>query len=97
EVSEPSLTIWTNRDGSTVTSGRAFLDLLVGQVASPVRWDLDMEAFAAAGVTGLIELAPAAALVGLAKRGLKGLPTVAVKTPDDLAAAHALIDQEIAA
>ncbi len=51
-----------------------------------------MEAFAAAGITGIVELAPAGALVGLAKRGLKGLPTVAVKTPDDLPAAQALID-----
>ena len=91
-VNDPDWTIWTNHDGSIVTSGSAFVELLVGQVASPVRWDLDMEAFAAAGVTGLIELAPAGALVGLAKRGLKGLPTVAVKTPDDLAAAHELLD-----
>ena len=91
-AADPSITIWTNRDGSRVTSGHAYLDLLVGQVASPVRWDLTMEAFAAAGVTGLIELAPAGALVGLAKRGLKGLPTVAVKTPDDLDAARELID-----
>jgi [acyl-carrier-protein] S-malonyltransferase len=91
-VSDPNITIWTNRDGSTVASGSGFVELLVGQVASPVRWDLTMEAFAAAGITGLIELAPAGALVGLAKRGLKGLPTVAVKTPDDLAAARDLID-----
>lgn len=91
-VNDPNWTIWTNNDGSIVTSGSAFIDLLVGQVASPVRWDLDMEAFAAAGVTGLIELAPAGALVGLAKRGLKGLPTVAVKTPDDISAAHELLD-----
>ena len=91
-VSDPNITIWTNRDGSTVASGARFVELLVGQVASPVRWDLTMEAFAAAGITGLIELAPAGALVGLAKRGLKGLPTVAVKTPDDLAAARELID-----
>ena len=91
-VSDPNWTIWTNRDGSIVTSGSAFVDLLVGQLASPVRWDLEMEAFAAAGVTGLIELAPAGALVGLAKRGLKGLPSVAVKTPDDIAAAHELLD-----
>jgi [acyl-carrier-protein] S-malonyltransferase len=91
-ANEPNWTIWTNKDGSIVTSGRDFLNLLVGQVASPVRWDLDMQAFADAGVTGLIELAPAGALVGLAKRGLKGLPTVAVKTPDDLAAAHELLD-----
>jgi [acyl-carrier-protein] S-malonyltransferase len=92
EVSDPTWTIWTNRDGSIVTGGAAFVELLVGQVASPVRWDLDMESFAAAGVTGLIELAPAGALVGLAKRGLKGLPTVAVKTPDDIPAAHELLD-----
>lgn len=89
---EPELRIWTNSDGSTVESGAAFLELLVGQVANPVRWDRCMESFAAAGVTGLIELAPAGALVGLAKRGLKGLPTVAVKTPDDIPAARELID-----
>ncbi|MEO5919727.1 MAG: ACP S-malonyltransferase, partial [Pseudolysinimonas sp.] len=77
-----------------IADGRLFLDLIVGQVASPVRWDLTMQSFENAGITGLIELAPAGALVGLAKRGLKGIPTVAVKTPDDLAAAHALIDND---
>lgn len=91
ETSDPATTIWTNRDGSTVAEGRVFLDLVVGQVANPVRWDLTMEAFAAAGVTGIVELAPAGALVGLAKRGLKGVPAVAVKTPDDLVAARELI------
>lgn len=92
ETHDPELTIWTNRDGSTVSSGREFLDLMVGQVSSPVRWDKTMDAFAAAGVTGIVELAPAGALVGLAKRGLKGVPTAAVKTPDDLQAAFDLID-----
>ncbi len=90
---DPTLTIWTNNDGSVVSSGARFVELLVGQVSSPVRWDLDMAAFAEAGVTGLIEVAPAGALTGLAKRGLKGVPAVAVKTPDDLAAAFDLIDQ----
>jgi [acyl-carrier-protein] S-malonyltransferase len=52
-----------------------------------------MAAFQEAGVTGIIEVAPAGALVGLAKRGLKGVPAVAVKTPDDLPAAFELIDQ----
>ena len=89
---DPTTTIWTNKTGATVESGAHFVELLVGQVSSPVRWDKTMDAFAAAGVTGVIELAPAGALVGLAKRGLKGVPTVAVKTPDDLAAAFALID-----
>jgi [acyl-carrier-protein] S-malonyltransferase len=89
---DPDLTIWTNKDGSTATSGVSFVDLLVGQVSSPVRWDKTMAALGSAGVTGIIELAPAGALVGLVKRGLKGVPTVAVKTPDDFDAAFALID-----
>jgi [acyl-carrier-protein] S-malonyltransferase len=92
ERHDPSLTIWSNNDGNTVDSGSRFIDLIVGQVSSPVRWDKTMESLANAGVTGIIEVAPAGALIGLAKRGLKGVPTVAVKTPDDLDAAIALID-----
>ncbi|MET0590880.1 MAG: ACP S-malonyltransferase [Naasia sp.] len=87
----PRIDLWTNRDGSRVDDGSEFLDLLVGQISSPVRWDLTMEGFAAAGVTGIIELAPAGALTGLARRALRGVPTVAVKTPADLPAARALL------
>lgn len=92
-ASDPTLTIWTNRDGSAVAHGRAYLDFIVGQVANPVRWDLVMASFQQAGITGLIELAPAGALVGIAKRALPGVATVAVKTTDDLAAARALIEE----
>lgn len=89
-ASDPRVTIWSNRDGGRAESGPAFVDLLVDQVASPVRWDLCMASFADAGVTGLIELSPAGTLTGLAKRALRGVPAVAVKTPDELAAAAAL-------
>jgi [acyl-carrier-protein] S-malonyltransferase len=95
EAHDPTLPIWTNNDGSAVASGRRYLDLLVGQVSSPVRWDKTMASLATAGVTGLIELAPAGALVGLAKRGLKGVPTVAVRTPDDLAAAYDMMNGNV--
>lgn len=91
-VGEPSIPLHTNRDGGRVDAGTAFVDLLVGQVSSPVRWDLCMQSFADHGVTGIIELLPAGALVGLAKRALKGVPTVAVKTPDDLPAAVELLE-----
>lgn len=94
---DPRIPIWTNNDGSRIADGTRFLDLVVGQVSSPVRWDRCMESFATAGVTGLVEMAPAGALVGLARRGLKGLPTVAVKTPDDLAAAIDLLDSHASA
>ncbi|WP_156759736.1 ACP S-malonyltransferase [Microbacterium karelineae] len=90
-VSDPTLPLWTNSDGSIVTSGARALELIVHQVQNPVRWDLCMAAFAEASVAGLVELTPAGALVGLAKRGLRGTPAVAVKTPDDLAAARDLL------
>lgn len=91
DVSDPGVTLWTNRDGSAVTAGQGFVDLLVDQVASPVRWDLCMASFADAGVSGIVELSPAGTLVGLAKRALRGVPAVAVKTPADLEAAAALV------
>lgn len=90
-VQAPAVTLWSNRDGATVSDGREALDRLVDQVASPVRWDLCMASFAEHGVTGIIELSPAGTLTGLAKRALRGTPTVAVKTPDDLAAAAAML------
>lgn len=93
---DPRETLWTNRDGSVVADGATALSYLVDQVSSPVRWDLCMASFAEQGITGLIELAPAGALVGLAKRGLRGVPTVAVKTPDDLDAAVTLLNGEAA-
>lgn len=91
-ASDPTLPIYTNKDGSRVSSGSDYVDLLVGQVSNPVRWDLCMESFATDNVTGVIELAPAGALVGLVKRAIKGTPTVAIKTPDDLPAAIELLE-----
>ncbi|WEK59976.1 MAG: ACP S-malonyltransferase [Candidatus Microbacterium colombiense] len=96
EPADPTLPLWTNRDGSEVTDGAQALSYLVDQVSSPVRWDKCMASFADRGITGLIELAPAGALTGLAKRGLRGVPTVAVKTPEDLDAAVALLNGEAA-
>ncbi|MDN4646909.1 ACP S-malonyltransferase [Curtobacterium sp. PsM8] len=95
-VQDPTLPLWTNADGSRVEDGRHFVDLMVRQIASPVHWDAVMSSFQQAGVTGIIELAPAGALVGLAKRGLRGTPTVAIKTPEDLPAAVELLESAAA-
>lgn len=90
-VTDPQRRLWSNADGGLVTSGTAFRDSLVSQIAQPVRWDACMESFVSSGITGLIELTPAGALTGIAKRGLKGIPAVAVKTPADLEAAVQLL------
>src|SRR5690606_23252357 len=88
----PRFARWAHRHGKPASDGRTFRDYIVGQVSSPVRWDRTMASFADAGVTGIVEVTPAGALVGLAKRVLKGVPTIAVKTPDDLPAAIELIE-----
>ena len=86
----PKVPLLSNYDGGEVTDGGTAVESLIAQVSRPVRWDLCMETMVKRGVTGLIELAPAGTLAGLAKRGMPGVKTVAVKTPDDLSAALAL-------
>ncbi|MBA4025952.1 MAG: ACP S-malonyltransferase [Gordonia sp.] len=81
---QPGKTLLSNSDGRPVTSGRDALDKLVAQVTSPVRWDLCSQTMRESATTGLIELPPAGTLTGIAKRELKGTPTRALKTPDDL-------------
>ncbi|MFS0716892.1 ACP S-malonyltransferase [Arthrobacter sp. 1P04PC] len=86
----PQVPLLSNFDGAQVTDGGAAVDSLIAQVSRPVRWDRCMETLVERGVTGLIELAPAGTLAGLAKRGIPGVKTVTVKTPDDLSDALAL-------
>ncbi|WP_030777931.1 ACP S-malonyltransferase [Streptomyces sp. NRRL S-920] len=90
-LSDPRFTYVSNRDGKAVATGAEVIERLVGQVANPVRWDLCMETFREMGVTALVEVCPGGTLTGLAKRALKGVQTLAVKTPDDLDAARALV------
>ena len=90
-TSDPSVALVSNADGAVLRGGDEVLSRLVSQVSNPVRWDLCMDTLAEMGVTGLIELPPAGTLVGLAKRGLKGVETLALKTPDDLEAAQRML------
>ena len=92
EAKNPLTKIWSNAGGTLVSDGEQFKDLLVKQVSSPVRWDLCMAAMVDAGVTALIEVSPAGTLAGLAKRSMPGVESVAVKTPENLEAALALIN-----
>ena len=89
--SDPALTLLSNADGQAVSSGADAVARLVRQVSNPVRWDLCMQTLQELGVTAVLELAPAGTLVGLAKRAMTGVETLAVKTPDDLESAHSLI------
>lgn len=95
-VADPRTKLLQNRDGAVVASGRDFVGRLVEQVSAPVRWDACMATMREIGVTGIIELPPAGTLVGLARRELKGIELVALKTPADLDKARELIKADAA-
>jgi len=82
-ASNPQMKLWSNVDGGIVTSGEQFLASLVSQVSNPVRWDLCMASIDQLSAT-VIELPPAGALAGLAKRGMPNSTAVALKNPADL-------------
>ncbi|WP_043470427.1 ACP S-malonyltransferase [Kitasatospora sp. MBT66] len=90
-VADPEVAYISNQDGQVVASGAEVLSRVVSQVSNPVRWDLCMETIQQLGATAVIELAPAGTLTGLVKRNLKGVATLALKTPADLDKALALV------
>jgi [acyl-carrier-protein] S-malonyltransferase len=93
---DPDITLLSNADGAAVSDGADALRRLVAQVTRPVRWDACQATLRELGVTSLIELPPAGTLVGLARRELKGVRTLALKTPDDLDAAIELVSADFA-
>ena len=54
-VHAPRIPVISNRDGQVVTEGAEVLQRIVGQIASPVRWDLCLERMSELGVTGVLE------------------------------------------
>lgn len=93
-TADPVRTLLSNRDGKAVASGATALQQIVAQVTSPVRWDACMSTLDGLGVTAVIELPPAGTLTGLAKRALKGVERINVNTPEDLADAAGLAENE---
>jgi [acyl-carrier-protein] S-malonyltransferase len=90
-VKDPRLVLLSNHDGAVVRSGTDWLERIVTQVSSPVRWDKCMQSMTGLGVSAIVELPPAGTLTGLARRALPGVQLIALKTPDNLQAARSLI------
>jgi malonyl CoA-acyl carrier protein transacylase len=93
---EPSRLLLSNADGAALSSGADVLSRLVSQVTSPVRFDACLATMRELGVTAVLELPPAGALAGLAKREWKGagIEILALTGPADLDRARELIDAE---
>ena len=90
---DPRFPVISNKDGRVVHDGRDVVARIVGQIASPVRWDLCMDTMSDLRVTGILEMPPAGTLTGIAKRNLKGVETFALKSPDQLDDARDFCDK----
>jgi [acyl-carrier-protein] S-malonyltransferase len=90
---DPRTRLLSNADGQVIQSGAKYLQRIVRQIATPVRWDLCMATMAELGVTGLLELPPAGTLTGIAKRNLKGVELFSLNTPDQLDEARDFVDR----
>jgi [acyl-carrier-protein] S-malonyltransferase len=91
---DPGHLLLSNADGATVDSGAGVLSRLVSQVTSPVHFDACLATLRDLGVTAAVELPPAGALAGLAKREWKGtdVEVLALAGPDHLDRARALVE-----
>jgi [acyl-carrier-protein] S-malonyltransferase len=89
----PTRPVLSDLDGAPMPAD--VLARLVQQVVAPVRWDLVQRTLADRGVTAVVELAPGGVLTGLARRSLPGVESVAIKSPDDLAAARDLVTRHV--
>jgi malonyl CoA-acyl carrier protein transacylase len=96
QPAEPSRLLLSNADGHAVDTGAETLTRLVSQVTSPVRFDACLATMRELGVTAVLELPPAGALAGLAKREWKGadIEILALSSPADLDRARELIAAE---
>lgn len=90
----PKMPVLHNVDVQTAGSPDAIRAALVKQLHSPVRWVETVQAFAAQGVTHLLECGPGKVLVGLNKRIAAGMTPFALTDKAALATARAGIQGE---
>ena len=93
EVTNSNSSFISNKDGQIVKDSSELKDRLITQITSPVRWDLCQAKMIELGVTGMLELAPAGVLTGIAKREMPGVELFAIKSPEDIPGAQAFIDK----
>ena len=87
ELRTPAFPIAENVSGTLVDDPAELKELLGRHVVSPVLWQRDAQALAAAGATTFLEAGPGDVLTKMAKRVVPGATALAVGTPEAAAAA----------
>ena len=81
DAKDPKVTVLSNRDGQEVASGEEFMQSLLKQVSSPVRWDRCMETINGAQI--VVEAAPSGVLSNLLKKSIDDAQIYSLRTADD--------------
>ena len=81
QMRDPAFPVYTNVDAAPVTSTQHARDALERQVASPVRWQEEVEQMVASGVETFVEIGPGKVLKGLLRRIHKAARVLAVSDP----------------
>jgi [acyl-carrier-protein] S-malonyltransferase len=89
-VANPRVPVVANVDAQPKTTGAASIDALIGQIASPVRWEDVMKRLVADGATRFVEVGPGTVLSGLAKKQARDARLANIDSPDHLPAVEAL-------
>jgi [acyl-carrier-protein] S-malonyltransferase len=89
KASDPRVPVVANVDAEPKRTAAAAIEALIGQVASPVRWEDVIRRLASEGVTRYVEVGPGKALSGMIKRIASGASIHNVEGPGDLAAIEA--------
>lgn len=87
----PVVPVVSNVLAAPVSDPARIRDLLVAQVTGSVRWRESVAAMAGAGVSAFWEVGAGKALSGMVRRIAKDAQTLAVGTPEDVAAARAAV------
>lgn len=90
-----AIKVVSNKDGAVISEAQEILVRIVDQIENPVRWDLCMDTLKSAGITGVIELAPAGTLVGLLQRAAPEIECFALKSADDLPEAREFAERHL--
>ena len=81
EAKDPRPKLLSNRDGMPVASGDEFVQSLLTQVSSPVRWDKCMKTIDGASI--VVEAAPSGVLSNLLKKTIQDAQIYSLKTPNE--------------
>jgi [acyl-carrier-protein] S-malonyltransferase len=90
-INAPTIPVLHNVDVGERPSADAIRAALAQQAASPVRWVETIQAFAARGVTHVVECGPGRVLAGLNKRIARDLKTFALTDGSDIDATKAAL------